>query len=100
MIDFDCRLELFFIDVQTCVESVIDCCELKIMPVYYTSITANNAFHQSDANGITGSCRLNQFCCGCSLRAGTKVVGSLSMVMLNLILFSSESCKLIYEIHS
>ncbi|EFX85638.1 hypothetical protein DAPPUDRAFT_98670 [Daphnia pulex] len=52
------------------------------MPVYYTSTTTNKVF-QSDANGITG-CQLNQFCCGCSLRTGTKVVGSLSMLQTDL----------------
>ncbi|XP_046634248.1 uncharacterized protein LOC124313380 [Daphnia pulicaria] len=49
------------------------------MPVYYTSVKANNNAFQSDGNGIVG-CQLNQFCCGYSLRTGTKVVGSLSML--------------------
>lgn len=51
-----------------------------IMPVYLSSVSAY-AISQSDSNRTTG-CRLNQFCCGYSLRTGTKIIGFLSLVCI------------------
>nr|CAH0109357.1 unnamed protein product [Daphnia galeata] len=48
------------------------------MPVYLSSVSAY-AISQSDSNRTTG-CRLNQFCCGYSLRTGTKIIGFLSLL--------------------